>query len=414
MAASYRKYTPVPTAAASNYAEVDMKTLRLISFASLIAIACIANAIAQNNKTEPAALPEYVLEVTRPDGCVVSPISPKTKSGTVLYALPRAAKHPRDNSGQPITSKVLVWARFQNEQWRVRVSVGTGEFYDAGDYQAGDFKLNVNERANVPEVNKFGLSSLRVGVMKIVRQPAGKPQFVNFTQSVSLESIEANKVPDPFKLHLKNNSAQDLIAIQYNNFGMKGFIGLEWLSPGLLTPLIKSGETYKLEVKSEDKSCGDDEGYSPNQLRKIDFVTAVFADGTYEGQHGLAALVKGMAVGNRRNLASVVGTIGEITEADELAQQLDNLQQAMNEEAEPYLVETLRAMFPALPADAPDVLNNYIRSGMHEVKVNLLRDAHHLRALSKQNNPERSKRAVEETKAKYERWWAAAQKMTSQ
>lgn len=400
-----------------------MRLLRLTSLASILVTICVAHATAQEallptapvdeNSKREAALPEYVLEVTRADGCVASPISPKSKRGSVLYALPRPAKVQPDSSGQPITSKVFVWAIQENEQWRVRVSIGTGEFFDAGDHQVGDFKLNVNQRTTVPEVRKFGLNPLRVGVMKIVRQPVGKPRFVNLTQSVALESLETRNLPDPFKLTLKNNSVQDLIAIQYNTFTSRGFLELKWFSPGLLRPLVKTSESYKLEVKSEDNSCGNEEGYSPNQLNRIELVTAVFADGSYEGQPALAALIKGAALGNRKNLERVVATIGHITDAAELAQQLEYLQQGMNEETDPYLVQTLLGMFPTLPPNAPDVLNNYIRSGMHEVKANLIADAKHLQMLSKRATPEASKRWVDKTKAKYERWWIAAQNMTS-
>ena len=41
-------------------------------------------------------------------------------------------------------------------------------------------------------------------------------------------------------------------------------------------------------------------------------------------------------------------------------------------------------------------------------------DAQHLCAVSQHNNPQINKRAVEVTKAKYDRWWTAAQIMTSQ
>ena len=85
----------------------------------------------------------------------------------------------------------------------------------------------------------------------------------------------------------------------------------------------------------------------------------------------------------------------------------------MNEEAEPYLVDALRVMLPTLPADSTDGLISFIRSGMHEVKVNLMGDAQLLKRLSERNKPELSKQWVERIKAKYERWWAAAVEMTS-
>ena len=64
--------------------------------------------------------------------------------------------------------------------------------------------------------------------------------------------------------------------------GPTGFLDLKWFSPGLLKPLVKAAGSYKLEVKSEDRSCGDEEGYHPNQLKRIELGTAVFADGSYE------------------------------------------------------------------------------------------------------------------------------------
>lgn len=231
---------------------------------------------------------------------------------------------------------------------------------------------------------------------------------------MSLESIEAVNLPDPFKLTLKNNSTRNLIAIQYNIFGPRGFLDLKWLSSGLLVPLVKAGETYKLEVKSEDNTCGDDQGFHPNQLQKIDLVSAVFEDGTYEGEPALAALVKGVAFGNRKNLALVMETIANANDPAELAQQMSYLQAGMNEQVDPFLIDRLQSMFPNLNSDARETMINYIRSGMHEVKTNLLLDAQHLRAVSQHNNPQINKRAVETTKAKYERWWTGAQNMTSQ
>jgi hypothetical protein len=364
-------------------------------------------------KQEPEpALPEYVIQVTRREGCIVAPVGQKRKIGTLLTALPRPAKIQPDSAGKPITSTLFVWAKQEGEQWHVRVILGTGEFYDAGEIKAGDFKLNTNQLTSVPIATQHGLGQIKVGVLKIQRQQAGKPRFKNLTQSVSLESIDVNNLPDPFKVTLKNNSSQDLIAIQYNNFGRSGFLGIKWLSPGLLEPLIKAGESYKLEAGSEDNSCGDDEGYRPNQNRRIDLVSAVFADGTYEGEPGLPALIKGKALGNRKNLTHVVGSIRFITDPFALAQQLIALSDAMNEEADPYLIDTAVAMLPALPSDARDGLHSFIRSGMHEIKNNLQNDGQRLLRLI-DSNPEGSKKWVERIKTKYERWLAAAEKMTS-
>jgi len=362
----------------------------------------------------PGALPEYVVQVRRPDGCQVAPVSLKHKTGFVLYALPRPAKIQPDSSGQPITSKVFVAARQLGTQWEVKVSIGKDEFYDAGDTMVGQFLLNLNELASVKEVSRFGLSPIQVGVLRIIRQQAGDPGFINSTQSVSLESIEANNLPDPYKLQLRNNSQNDLIAIQYNTFRQGQFLELKWLSHGLSNPLIKTGESYTLAVSSEDKSCGDADGYHPNQSDRLDLVSAVFADGSFEGQSGLPALIKGAAFGNRLRLERVVQALRNAgDDPTEIESQLKYLQDSINEETEPYMIETLRSILPPLPPDATPVLEGFIRSGMHDVKVNLIRDVNRFEELKRAGNLRLTETWTALTKAKYERWLAASEKMTS-
>lgn len=86
----------------------------------------------------------------------------------------------------------------------------------------------------------------------------------------------------------------------------------------------------------------------------------------------------------------------------------------MNEEADVYLVELLRSMFPTLTAEATPAMTNYIRSGMHEVKVTLKRDSQRLELLIKRNNPEVTRRWVDAIKKHYEQWYAAAEKISAQ
>jgi hypothetical protein len=189
---------------------------------------------------------------------------------------------------------------------------------------------------------------------------------------------------------------------------------LKWLSHGLSDPLIKAGESYTLAVSSEDKSCGDADGYHPNQSDRLDLVSAVFADGTFEGQSGLAALIKGAAFGNRLRLERVVQALRNAGDnPTEIESQLKYLQDSINEETEPYMIETLRTILPPLPPDATPVLEGFIRSGMHDVKVNLIRDVNRFESLKRAGNLRLTETWTPLTKAKYERWLAGAEKITS-
>jgi hypothetical protein len=399
-----------------------MKLSRLILFSVLFLAICFVKTSAQdaarpttppgNGPEAPAPLPDYVVEVRRNDGCLVGPISPRFKQGYVLYTLPRPSKIPPDSAGNPLTSKVFVMAKPNGQQFDVRVTIGKGEFYDAGDTKVGEFKLNLNERVNVPDVERFGLSPIKVGVVKIVRKDASKPSFRNLTQSISLESLEVNELPDPFKLELKNNANFDVVAVQYNTFARDGFLTVKWLGGPQVSSLIKVGQSYPLKVSSEDKTCGDEEGYQPNQLNRIELVSAVFADGSYEGQVALPALIKGSALGNYNNLERVVNVIHGATDAAELSQLMKSLSEGMNEETQPYMVDMLRSLLSS-PVDDTAALNGFIRSGMHEVKVNLMRDSQFLQMVNEKAKPEVVKTFVERIKSRYERWFIAARNITS-
>ena len=380
-------------------------------------------------RPEHAQQPEYVLEVHTPEGCLFAPITGEKRIGTLVYALARPNKYLPDSAGRPIVSKVTFFAKGPNppataggtdktgDLWNLKVIVGLGEFYDAGEQQVAALTLGTNERAEAGDVTRFGLSPFRVGVVKVIGQLGGKPHIRNITQSISLEKLEADPLPEPFRLYLKNNSVQDVVAIQYNTFKGQQLLFLKWLSHGLTQPLIKAGETYQLEVLSEDKSCGDADGYRPYQSNRIDIVSAVFADGSYEGEPGLPALIRGVAYGNKKLLERVVATLDnlsgdEVPNAPEMIYYLRTLYEGTDETVEPYLVDTLQNSLPSLGPNATFTLSSFIRSGIHDIRNNLLNDAQRLEALNKTQNTEAIKKWCVRTKTKYKQWLAAAQAVT--
>ncbi|HEU0253693.1 MAG TPA: hypothetical protein VFR12_11725, partial [Pyrinomonadaceae bacterium] len=135
-----------------------------------------------------------------------------------------------------------------------------------------------------------------------------------------------------------------------------------------------------------------------------------------EGQTGLAALIKGTAFGNRQQLARVMETIRFYADADpaEVVSQLNYLQEAMIEETQPWMAESVRIMIPSLPPDAASELNSFIRWGMHEVKVSLIRDVQYFQSPKRESHPLVDQELLKHTIKKYRRWLAAAERMTSQ
>lgn len=377
-------------------------------------MACVVTTTAAGQQRESTPLPpEYFIEFHTPEGCFFAPMTAPANRGFLLYALPRPGNYLPDSSGRPILSKIAVNAEQSGELWSLKVSIGAGEFYDAGDKQLAAFTLHTNERTDVGEAARFGFGPFRVGVVKVMGQPASKPRITFKTQSISVDKVEVSPLPGPYRVFLKNNSDKDVLAIQYNTYKDQQFLHLKWLGAPQPLTLIKPGEIYALEVLSQDRGCAGVDGYRPSQSNRIEFVTVVFADGSYEGDSGLAALVRGRALGNKKNLDRVMTLLSTLDGNGEpspelLMYDLKTLSEGMDDVADPYLLGVLLNGLPPQSNDAGPGLTNLIRSGQHEIRMSLLSDAQQLEMLIRTQNAEAIRKWCATTMAKYKQWQALA------
>jgi hypothetical protein len=167
---------------------------------------------------------------------------------------------------------------------------------------------------------------------------------------------------------------------------------------------------------SEDKTCGEAEGYHPNQANRIDIVSVVFTDGSYEGESALPALIRGSAYGNRQQLRRVVSGLDAndaATNAANLSSYLKDLYHTLDETPEPGVLETLLAGLPPQNSDSQFTINNFVRSGLHQVRVSLLRDSQSLESIANTKSAEETKSWCERIIDKYRRWLTTAEGLTS-
>lgn len=368
---------------------------------------------------ESVSLPEYIIELDRGGGCNFAPLKRSVNHG-VLQLVIATLPGPRiDREGKPAVSMITVSARMEGEGWLVGVHFGRGEFYDAGDEQVAAFKINTNERVEVREAVRFGVSPFRIGVVKVLGQTGRAPHVSNKTQSVSVEKLEANALPEPYRLFIKNNSDQNVLAVQYNTYKGGRFMHLKWLAGERSRPLIKSGDVYRVNVLIEDQTCAGPDGYRPVQTNRIEIASVVFADGSYEGDAGLAVLIRGDALGNKKHLYRIVEMLKawgerEVLTSAEVAAQLRDQVAAMDETAEPYMLNNLQSNFPSLGEDSFPALSNFIRHGQHVLRNNVLDDVVKLEAAVSKGEEAGAVRAwLAQTGKKYARWLEAAEAATA-
>ena len=379
----------------------------------------ISGATTAAQEREIAPPPEYVIEVDGGNGCTFAPVKKQNYSAQQLIVATIAS--PKiDREGKPAVSTVTVSARLEDELWRVGVVVGRGEFYDAGDQQVVAFNARTNERVEVRDLVRFGLNPFRVGVLKVLNQAARRPYATNRTESLSVEKLEAGQLPEPFRIFVKNNSEKNVLAVQYNTYKMGDMTHLKWLAGERSRPLIKPGDVYRLDVPSEDRTCGGEGGYRPVQSNRIEIASVVFTDGSYEGDQGLAVLMRSIALGNTKHLRRIVETLNawsqrEYLTAAEVAAELRAQVAAMDETAEPYMLSNLQMNFPSLTQESFAALSNFVRYGQHGIRTGVLDDVLKLeKAAGRDDELKEVQTWLARAKKKYERWLKASETTTGQ
>lgn len=386
----------------------------------LVCLFVVDGAFAQEEREVPT-LPEYMIEVGSHDaGCRFAPIKRATaQQGELHFILSKPPPASPRGETQLTVWTVRVSARPDGEVWRINVSVGMGEYFDSGAQHVGSYALRTNERATVSEIVRYGVNPLSVAVVKVLAGAARPPRISNRTQSISVDKLEARALPEPYRVKLKNNSGKDVLAVQINSYKRDDFTALRWHGGDRLRALIKTGDSYLMEMVSEDRACAETDGYRPTQTDRIEISSVVFADGSYEGTAGLAALVRAKSLGHIQPLRRVVELFDSWKERDNLAAaevtyNFRSVASGIEEVAEPYMLNDLLSKLAEIEPDKVHSLGNFLRHGQHEIKTNLLADAQELESLvSKKPETQLETNFVAEwltrMKAKYTGWLAAAQ-----
>jgi hypothetical protein len=252
-------------------------------------IICVHAVLAQNQPHPP----RFALEISSSGKLDPYSIVPEQgesstlKMGSAMYSEQSTAKAP---ASRP--SAVKLTYKVEKDVVALTVSVFFGSF-NANDTPrslqgipekiVGTFSLRLNDTILLRELEPLGLRPLTVKVVSTVAQAPVSAHILSSAPSIHLEMVSQDRTGYRVAIHNDSSRAVVQYAVAHSIVPDSGG-GLIASSYGMIHPLIAPGST-----REEPVFCN--QAVDP---RPCDFVlqTAVFEDGSYEGDANMAAVLE--------------------------------------------------------------------------------------------------------------------------
>jgi hypothetical protein len=263
----------------------------------------------------------------------------------------------------PPLKAVKVNAQEAEDGVRVWVSVLLGKVLE-DEKQVSSYLLREGDTITAKELADVGVVPFEFKVVRLAASTSYVPEFKSKSPSIELVSIQPNFSALPkVQLVLRNVSSKPVHAVEVLTVS-------DGIACGMFMPQGKEGEalippggTVEVTAGLKTKYAAGANEYSiqtpPNQL--IEIATAVFGDGSYEGDSDYALTSLGYQKGRKAQLGRVIDLLEKATNGTLDAASLKDKLSALNVDADPAAVAELRLQFPqpkAVAANPPPAGNS--------------------------------------------------------
>jgi hypothetical protein len=262
---------------------------------------------------------------------------------------------------------------------RVQVSVFLGaKFHDKEEHVA-TFRLREAQSIRVDELTRFGVEPIEITLIRPPVLLPNPPEVINKADSIEVVGIEANNSTLPsYRLSLRNRSSKNLVALQIDvHVGdEKRLISQPMGKEG--HPLIKAGAIFQTNVPGVKQATMTRQGYMPDspQGQTILIGTAVFDDGTFEGDPRMAAHIRARVMGQKIQLTDVLSLLDNTVESSGAdTSTLGRLRQqasSLKEDVEMTVVDELLRGISNVESSERSALRVSFQVTLHSIKKQLL------------------------------------------
>jgi hypothetical protein len=346
----------------------------------LLVIACSVNVYSQL----PKGPTHLVLAVTyiqgRDPAFQAVPWTDPKNTGT-WYAgySPLDPTHPP--AADAVVQAIRIVPQVEGDGVIVKVWTMYGERYFNKEQPVGTYHLSLDETVRIEELKQFGVKPFELRLIKVLPSTQNLPTFATNAPSISSLTIQPNdSTIASVTVKMRNVSYKDVIAI-----GVKIVSGDKLRLTSVPRgnegrSLIEAGGTYDLFARISQIAQKDPRGFMPVSApdQRIIVTSALFRDGTFEGDAEMASRAAGYNLGEKIMLEQLLPIFDQALAADEsntvqVLEQLRSRVESLTSDVDKKDAANLASKFPGLSTEVAKGLKDIIDIGSSGLKSDLLK-----------------------------------------
>jgi hypothetical protein len=207
---------------------------------------------------------------------------------------------------------VRVMSHWNGETADVRVTLLRGPHKEEEELVTA-YRSAVDQLTTINKLESYGIEPFKIKLVSSKADPPPPPNFENRTASIQITQIEREGIPLPaYRTTFRNLSGKDVAALMVNQYRDGAAGPASFFQGEAGRPLIESNRAHEeyLPATVPQKTSAS---YAPGAATAnlIVLSTAVFTDGTFEGDFALACSYERVVFGRKAWLKAVLKAIDQ-------------------------------------------------------------------------------------------------------
>jgi hypothetical protein len=281
------------------------------------------------------------------------------------------------------TKAVRIVPSVEGDGVRIVVSLLSGEKAHENEEQVASYLIRENEKISADELRQFGIEPFGIKLVRVAPTITPVPPVIlkAVTSIVVLNAVAVEATLPTYKITLFNQSGKNIVGLAVDVVtGDKIEISARPREP-YGEPLVMAGKNYELKVHGPVRAREIPGGLEPTTLSntQILITTAVFDDGTYEGDAENAAIIRAFRAGEKMELPRLIARLDTALNSplNDVAASLLRIRMevaAASSDADSDLVQGLVSEFPQLGKPAKERIKQAMEISSAMTKADLIKE----------------------------------------